>query len=152
MHLRLFASLWLAILALGCGPELYVMTEDHDRVDGGPWVYTGGGCSAIGGGSSSGTGIGTEGSSYSLEVNDDGAFFQLIENGKVTKEKRYDRAFIESGKKGRISFDVAWRTHRITLWGGPECIEPKMPDDEEIDKVLTPPTDLDAGVAADAER
>lgn len=146
MYLRLLASLGAAVLVLGCGPELFVMTEDHDRVDGGPWVYTGGGCSGVGGGSSSGTGASeVEGASYSLAINDDGVLFQLIEDGKVTKEERYDRAFLESGEKGRISFDFAWRKHRITLWGGPECIEPKMPDDELIDEVLTPPESTDAG-------
>jgi hypothetical protein len=60
-------------------------------------------------------------------------------------DQRYDGEFLESGKKDRVLIHFEdGRTRRLTFWGGPECIEPEMPDEEAIESLLHP---RDAGAA-----
>lgn len=122
---------------VGCGPDLYLMFQDHDRVKGSDWVYTGGGCAAVGDGSSGGMGFSDAHTEMSLSVNDEGAHVIVMEGGEVTVDRVYDEEFLESGKKARIKFHLAsgWE-RRMTFWGGPECAEPEMPDEEEIERLL----------------
>jgi hypothetical protein len=120
------------------------MTQEHDRVAGSEWVYTGGGCSEVGSGSS-GIGGGDAYADFSLTVQDGEVFVQVTEGGKVTEERRSDDDFLRSGKKDRVLMQFeSGRTRRFTFWGGPECIEPEMPNEEEILRILEP---RDAGAS-----
>lgn len=150
---RPFSLLPLLTCLSACGPDLYVMTEEHERVEGGPWAYMGGSCMEVGQGAGSGTGGGTAGStadeSYSIETVDDGVRVRVFKGSEVTKEKTFEREFLESGDKGRFAFAYGGHTRRVTVWGGPECVSPAEPDEEAIEDALSP---RDAGTSNDAER
>jgi hypothetical protein len=152
---RLLLALPLAVLVQACGPDIYLVTEEHDRVPGGTWVYTGGGCVGVDSGSSTGMGGGAlagpsgTGNSFSISTGEDGVMVQVIEAGEVTIDRHYDFEFLESGKKERVTFPFGDTLHRITLWGSPDYVEPRTPDEREIERALA---DGDAGAVSDGER
>jgi hypothetical protein len=133
---------WLAlcltavIIAIaGCGPDLYLMHKIEERVDGEDWINRGGGCMAVGDGSSSGMGGGSVPGSgktpyeVSLTVDDGEAEFTATVDGKRVAHRTLDYDFLESNKKERVTFAVSdTEDQRFTFWGGSECEPPESPD------------------------
>lgn len=143
---------WLSLLLLAqaCAPDMYVMMEFEERLADGPWVYTGGSCSAVDSGSSGGTGTGSTDGSYAIDVTEKGLDVRVFDSEQtLVEEHHYGRDVLESGEKERVSFIIGDRGHRLTFWGGPECISPRAPDDDAVERAFAP---RDAGSQGDAGR
>jgi hypothetical protein len=140
----------LVLFAQACGPEMYVMTEFEEKPADGPWVYMGGGCQAVGAGSSGGSGMEGDDGAYSMDIDENEVTIRVFDSEQtLVEEHQFGRDVLESGEKERVSFVIGDRGHRITFWGGPECVSPREPDQDAVDRAFAP---RDAGAAGDAGR
>jgi hypothetical protein len=121
---------------VGCQSGPFLETEQYVTHDGQPEEKIGTAClsaekgGGLGGGRAPGVpGAAGEGSaeetpsySYSYEGTGSGVRFQVVQSdGTLLADKRYESAFIESGRKDEVTITVGDETARFVAWGVPQC-------------------------------